>query len=81
MCMHTIDAFEAKTHFSSLLDNVEKGEQIIITKHGKAVAKLSPVTTRKNKAKIIEAIQRIKEFQKHNRLEMEWKELHDEIRK
>jgi prevent-host-death family protein len=37
-------AFEAKTHFSSLLERVEKGEHIIITRHGKPVAKLVPAT-------------------------------------
>lgn len=31
-------AFEAKTHFSELLDKVESGEQIIITRRGKPVA-------------------------------------------
>lgn len=40
--MHTVGAFEAKTHFSALLEEVKKGEQIIITKHGRAVAQLSP---------------------------------------
>lgn len=38
--METIAAFEAKTHFSALLDRVEGGEEIVITRHGKAVAKL-----------------------------------------
>jgi antitoxin (DNA-binding transcriptional repressor) of toxin-antitoxin stability system len=31
-------AFEAKTHFSELLDKVERGEQITITRRGKPVA-------------------------------------------
>lgn len=38
--MTTVPAFEAKTHFSALLDRVEAGEEIVITRHGKAVAKL-----------------------------------------
>jgi prevent-host-death family protein len=38
--MSTVPAFEAKTHFSALLDRVENGEEIVITRHGKAVAKL-----------------------------------------
>ena len=42
--MQTLGAFEAKTHFSALLDKVEKGEQIVITKHGRIVAKLVPAT-------------------------------------
>jgi len=36
-------AFEAKTHFSDLLDRVEKGDRIVITRHGREVAVLSPI--------------------------------------
>ena len=39
-------AFEAKTHFSNLLDRVEKGDRIVITRHGREVAILSPVAKR-----------------------------------
>jgi prevent-host-death family protein len=41
--MKTIGAFEAKTHLSNLLSRVGKGESFVITKRGKAVARLSPV--------------------------------------
>lgn len=41
--MKTVGAFEAKTHLSSLLDAVEEGESILITRHGKEVAKIVPV--------------------------------------
>ena len=41
--MTTIGAFEAKTHLSSLLDRVEKGETITITRHGVPAALLVPV--------------------------------------
>jgi len=43
--METIGAFEAKTHLSSLLERVSKGERIAITKHGVPVALLVPVST------------------------------------
>jgi antitoxin (DNA-binding transcriptional repressor) of toxin-antitoxin stability system len=36
--MITVGAFEAKTHLSSLLDKVEAGEDVLITRHGQAVA-------------------------------------------
>jgi prevent-host-death family protein len=36
----TVGAFEAKTHLSVLLDKVAGGEEVLITKHGKAVARL-----------------------------------------
>ena len=38
--MATIGSFEAKTKFSALLQRVERGEQIVITRRGKPVAKL-----------------------------------------
>lgn len=39
----TVGAYEAKTHLPRLLDQVERGETITITKHGRAVARLVPV--------------------------------------
>lgn len=38
--MKEIGAFEAKNKFGSLLDWVESGEEILITRHGKAVARM-----------------------------------------
>lgn len=40
--MAEIGAFEAKTHFSKLLERVEKGEEIVITRRGKRIARLVP---------------------------------------
>lgn len=43
-----VGTYEAKTHFSKLLDDVEAGKKIIITRHGKPVAELSqPASSRK----------------------------------
>jgi prevent-host-death family protein len=39
-----IGAFEAKNTLGSLLDRVEHGEEIVITRYGKAVARLVPNT-------------------------------------
>jgi len=39
----TVGAFEAKTHLSALLDRVERGEEVTITRRGLPVAKLVPV--------------------------------------
>ena len=41
--MRSVGAYEAKTHLSRLLEDVERGETIEITKHGVPVAMLSPV--------------------------------------
>ena len=35
-----VQASEAKTHLPRLLDEVERGETIIITRHGRAIARL-----------------------------------------
>ena len=40
--MKTVGAFQAKTHLSQLLDQVEKGEVVTITRHGQPVAVLAP---------------------------------------
>lgn len=45
--MQTIGAYEAKTSLSKLLERVNKGEQIGITKHGVTVAILQPPATAK----------------------------------
>lgn len=43
--MKEIGAFEAKNKLGTLLDWVEGGEEVIITRRGKAVARLVPATT------------------------------------
>ena len=40
--MATITAFEAKTRFGELLERVSKGEEVVITRHDKPVARLVP---------------------------------------
>jgi len=40
--MLEIGAFEAKNTLGSLLDRVERGEEIVITRHGRPVARLVP---------------------------------------
>jgi len=39
----TIGAYEAKTHLPRLLDRVERGESLTITRRGRPVARLVPV--------------------------------------
>jgi prevent-host-death family protein len=56
--MITVGAFEAKTTLSALLERVAAGEEVLITKHGRAVARIVPavgvdrVTARKTIAAI-----------------------------
>lgn len=42
MIMREIGAFEAKNRLGTLLDWVEHGEEVLITRRGKAVARLVP---------------------------------------
>lgn len=39
-----IGAHDAKTHLSELLDRVERGEELVITRRGRAIARLMPIT-------------------------------------
>jgi prevent-host-death family protein len=59
--MQTIQASEAKTHFLRILDEVERGESIIITRHGKPVARITPEAQIDQK-RVEEAMQAIREF-------------------
>jgi prevent-host-death family protein len=43
--MATVTAFEAKTRFGELLDRVSRGEEVVITRHDKPVARLIPEGT------------------------------------
>ena len=44
--MDEVGLFEAKNRLSELVDRAERGEEVVITRRGKAVAKLVPVSTR-----------------------------------
>jgi prevent-host-death family protein len=57
--MREIAASEAKTHLPQLLDDVERGETVVITRHGRAIARLVPETERRQ-AEIARAIDSIR---------------------
>ena len=54
-----IGAFEAKNTLGALLDRVQQGEEIIITRHGKRVAKLVPAEGGHDVTAALEAVERI----------------------
>ncbi|WP_395709021.1 type II toxin-antitoxin system Phd/YefM family antitoxin [Reyranella sp.] len=79
--MATIGSFEAKTKFSALLERVEQGEQILITRRGKPVARLMPIATAR-KEKVSAAMERLRKLRKGTTLGgLGWKELRDAGRK
>ena len=45
--MEQMGIYEAKSRFSELIKRAQSGEEVIITRHGKAVAKLVPAKTEK----------------------------------
>jgi prevent-host-death family protein len=66
--MQTVGAYEAKTHLPALLDRVEQGEQITITRHGVPVATLVPASGAR-KPDIQKTIKAMMEFRKGQRLD------------
>ena len=59
---NTVGAYEAKTHLSELLEKVEAGAEITITKHGAPVARLVPVKKEANREERAAAIKRIQKL-------------------
>lgn len=61
--MHSVGAFEAKTHFSALLERVARGERITITKRGIPTALLVPIEDHQKEV-AARAAQRIRALRK-----------------
>ena len=59
--MREIQASEAKTHLPRLLDEVERGETLVITRHGRAIARIVPEATVRQE-EVDSAIAAIKEL-------------------
>ena len=57
-----VGAYEAKTHLSELLEKVEAGEEITITKHGAPIARLVPVEKDVSPEERLAAIERIQKL-------------------
>ncbi|MFO7543637.1 MAG: type II toxin-antitoxin system prevent-host-death family antitoxin [Thiobacillus sp.] len=49
--MRTVTLAEAKTHLSHLLDQVEAGQEVVITRRGQAIARITPVEKPKQPVK------------------------------
>ena len=61
--MREIQASEAKTHLPQLLDEVERGETILITRHGKPIARLVPEIDRRQ-AEVRQAVANLRALRK-----------------
>lgn len=79
--MFTVGAFSAKAQFSALLERVARGEEVVITKHGRAVAKMVPAAEQ-DRQRAAAAVRRIKQLAVGNRLDgLSVRELRDEGRR
>ena len=66
--MAAISAYQAKTHFSRLLQRASRGERITITRHGVPVAQLGPLPSDRKRRSIHDAIEKLIEFGKRHPL-------------
>ena len=75
--MITVGAFEAKTHLLALLDRVAEGEEVIITKHGKPVARLVSAAS-VDRERVNDAFEKLKQLRKRTTLgDLCWQALRD----
>lgn len=75
--MREIGAFEAKSKLGTVLDWVEAGEEVIITRRGKAVARIVPNVPRHDPAQAAEAAKRIRARAKTLGADFDWQEWKD----
>ena len=80
--MREVGAFEAKNKLAELLDLVEQGEEITITRHGKEVARLVPARPVRDRDQARAALERMRaraEQRRFGRFDWdEWKAYRDE---
>lgn len=75
--MSSVGAFEAKTHLGELLDRVERGEEVLITRRGKPVARLCPVRDAAI-AQAADAVTQLRALRRDTTLGgLDWRELRD----
>jgi prevent-host-death family protein len=83
--MTEIGVFQAKNTLSALLDRVEKGEEIVITRKGKAVAKLVPTGKLDSRAAARETMRQLRALAEEMSLGPyhweEWKDFRDRGRR
>lgn len=82
--MGSFGAFEAKNKLGYLLDLVERGEEVTITRHGKEVARLVPAHVGANREAARAAVERMRKRAKQRKFGRfdwaEWKSFRDEGR-
>src|SRR5574337_131787 len=80
--METVGLFEAKTHLSELIARAERGEEVIITRHNRPVAKLVPVPPDVADTRVRrDAVQALLRAARGRCLGQDWKALRDQGRR
>ena len=75
--MAHVGAFQVKIHLSELFDWVEAGEEVVIARHGRSVARLVPVADAKQR-RAGEAVTRLRELRRGATVGgIDWRELRD----
>lgn len=65
----TMGAYDARTHFAELLERVQRGEEITITRHGLPIARLVPVQKMTTRQERQAAIGQMRQLAARNRLD------------
>ncbi|MBK6443635.1 MAG: type II toxin-antitoxin system prevent-host-death family antitoxin [Actinomycetales bacterium] len=61
MTTTTVGAYEAKTHLPALLAQVERGETVTITRHGRPIARLIPIDIHRPAEQIFVELDRLRQ--------------------
>lgn len=80
--MKTLTSVEAKTNFGAVLDSIEGGEEIVITRNGREVARMLPASRPRMSRE--EAVKRLAAFASDHKLtlgKLDLRKLRDEGRK
>jgi prevent-host-death family protein len=62
--MKTIPATEAKAKFSAILSDVERGEVVDITRHGKTIARILPAESDERRKRALKAMEDMEALRK-----------------
>ncbi len=80
--MDTVGLFEAKTHLSELIARAERGEEVIITRHNKPVARIVPIAAAApDAAARRNAVNALLRGARGRTLGLDWRALRDEGRR
>jgi prevent-host-death family protein len=81
MPSQTIGLFEAKTHLSELVARAERGEEVVITRHNRPVARIVPIAAGVEHGGRREAVKALLQAAQGRRLGADWRAWRDDGRR